>query len=187
MRQFVSSPPLRPRLEENWCEVDVSAKGKTFKTATKGQDGGGVKFVPPKHLGYVCDPALTGAEHVKHMQGKAQGKMHTIQPIAAHLGETAALEYIQEVVAPSVLYGGEVVGDPSVQLDKVEGMAIGEALLTGKANRWASGDSWVRREGLRWHSKHLPWGQQVKQRRVSLFAKISTAAAILLDRHHLGM
>ena len=36
-----------------------------------------MKFIAPKHLGYVCDPALTGVEHVKQahaaVQGKAQG------------------------------------------------------------------------------------------------------------------
>ena len=70
------------------------------------------------------------------MKGKAQGKMHTTQPVAAQLGETAVLEYVQEVVAPSVLYAGEMVGNPSVAVDKVGNMAVGEAMLTGKANRW---------------------------------------------------
>ena len=90
------------------------------------------------------------------------GHHSAAQNPAARAGGAAALEYVQKVVAPSALYAGEVAGGPLVQLDKVEGMAIGEALLTRKANRRASGDSWVRREGLRWHSKHLPWGQQVK-------------------------
>ena len=161
----------------DWVPLKISVGEATFSTP-KPNDKGTWK---QKILGFHCDPAMTGCQHMQAMVDKAAAMKYKLKPIAHRLGESHALKYAATHIAPSVLYAGELV-DNGRRIDALWRDTLAEATLVGKAARYENSEPYISTQGLKWHTDELPWGLQLAKRRALLHAKLVSGESTLAQK-----
>ena len=117
-----------------------------------------------KFLGFVADPAATGALHVKAAVRKAKAQLAVSDAVSRRLGARLTTKYIATHVAPSVLYAAEFATAPSVatQLDREHAKFAAASMGLQPPGQWWRHESPLRLGSMLWHQPHVSWSVQVQ-------------------------
>ena len=119
-----------------------------------------------RYLGYLLEADLSGAAHLARSLAMAKGRAPAVEAVAKVMGEAYALQYVQTVVAPAVLYalelspaanaGGRSRG--AAALSKVHTILLAEAVRLRALDEQDP-------ERLAWlHERELPLSARARSR-----------------------
>ena len=117
-----------------------------------------------KFLGFVADPAATGALHVKAAVRKAKAQLAVSDAVSRRLGARLTTKYVATHVAPSVLYAAEFATAPSVatQLDREHAKFAAASMGLQPPGQWWRHESPLRLGSMLWHQPHVSWSVQLQ-------------------------
>ena len=130
-----------------------------------------------KFLGFVADPAATGALHVSAAVRKAKAQLAVSDAVSRRLGTRLTTKYVATHVAPSVLYAAEFATAPAVatKLDREHAKFVASSMGLQPPGQWWRQESPLRLGTMLWHQPHVSWSVQVKLNAARTAARLAQA------------